>query len=130
MNKDSALESYRKLIQHNLDSLLELKYDRSTLVKPSSNVNQRDSIDLPPQKVLHHVAETHTTQGDIEIPTIIEAPVKKRKQLSRESKRFLETAFEAKRDPNSKERHLIAEKSGLTPMQVRVWFTNKRMRSK
>lgn len=55
---------------------------------------------------------------------------KKRSPISKEAKQLLETIFETKRTPNGKERKIIAEKCGLTPLQVRVWFTNKRMRSK
>ncbi|ODV95199.1 hypothetical protein PACTADRAFT_42688 [Pachysolen tannophilus NRRL Y-2460] len=55
---------------------------------------------------------------------------KRRTFISKETRDFLETAFKLKRSPNSRERKIIAEKCGLTPLQVRVWFTNKRMRSK
>lgn len=57
-------------------------------------------------------------------------PAKKRTSITPESKEFLERVFKAKRTPNSTERKVIAEKCGLTPLQVRVWFTNKRMRNK
>jgi hypothetical protein len=55
---------------------------------------------------------------------------KKRTSIPKDVRAFLETVFETKRSPNGKERKIIAEKCGLTPLQVRVWFTNKRMRSK
>nr|QGW56822.1 mating-type protein A1 short chain [Ogataea thermomethanolica (nom. inval.)]QGW56844.1 mating-type protein A1 short chain [Ogataea thermomethanolica (nom. inval.)] len=54
----------------------------------------------------------------------------KRGHLPEASKRLLEKAFEIKPFPNSKEREHIARHCGLSPLQVRVWFTNKRARSK
>ncbi|KAH3686709.1 hypothetical protein WICPIJ_002310 [Wickerhamomyces pijperi] len=125
INKETALESYRKMLQYNLDSILDNKSEKSVKTKTleaEEATNKRllsDRLGVP--DALEGTTD-HVPSGD--------APIKKRKQLSREAKRFLEAAFVAKRDPNSKERQLIAEKSGLTTMQVRVWFTNKRMRSK
>ncbi|AAS51526.3 AFR643Cp [Eremothecium gossypii ATCC 10895] len=55
---------------------------------------------------------------------------RRRTVLPKETKEFLESVFERKRCPNAKERRAIAEKCGLTPIQIRIWFTNKRMRSK
>ncbi|AMD20177.1 HEL342Cp [Eremothecium sinecaudum] len=54
---------------------------------------------------------------------------RRRTVLPKETKEFLESVFERKRCPNAKERRAIAEKCGLTPIQIRIWFTNKRMRS-
>ncbi|KAG7805664.1 hypothetical protein KL921_005422, partial [Ogataea angusta] len=55
---------------------------------------------------------------------------KKRRHIPESSKELLEKAFEVKRFPNSKERERIARECGISPLQVRVWFTNKRARSK
>ncbi|SCV03248.1 LANO_0G03031g1_1 [Lachancea nothofagi CBS 11611] len=52
----------------------------------------------------------------------------RRTLLSKDTRLFLESVFEKKRSPNSRERKAIADKCGLTPVQVRVWFTNKRRR--
>ncbi|EDO14945.1 mating-type (MAT) locus a1 gene [Vanderwaltozyma polyspora DSM 70294] len=54
----------------------------------------------------------------------------RKKFLPKEARLFLERVFEKKQSLNSKERDAIAKKCGLTPLQVRVWFINKRMRSK
>ncbi|KAK6205457.1 uncharacterized protein RJT21DRAFT_16031 [Scheffersomyces amazonensis] len=50
--------------------------------------------------------------------------------LSRTTREFLQKAFEAQPFPNRKDRELIAKKCGISNLQVRVWFTNRRMRSK
>lgn len=55
---------------------------------------------------------------------------RKRTSLDKETRRFLEQVFEKKKRPNAKEREIIARKCNLDPIQIRVWFTNKRMRSK
>ncbi|ESW98387.1 Mating-type protein A1 [Ogataea parapolymorpha DL-1] len=55
---------------------------------------------------------------------------KKRRHIPESSKELLEKAFKVKRFPNSKERERIARECGISPLQVRVWFTNKRARSK
>nr|BBD18016.1 putative transcription factor [Ogataea minuta] len=58
-------------------------------------------------------------------------PVKStRKAVTKGCRNLLESIFKVKPFPNSKERHIIAEKCGITPTQVRVWFTNKRARTK
>lgn len=54
----------------------------------------------------------------------------KKNQTISEARAFLELVFEVKQAPNSVERRMIAEKCGLTPVQVRVWFSNKRSRQK
>lgn len=46
---------------------------------------------------------------------------RKRTLIPKETKDFLESLFEKKRSPNSRERKAIADKCGLTPVQVRVW---------
>lgn len=50
---------------------------------------------------------------------------KTRKSIPHSSKQFLETIFKTKRTPNNKERQIIADKCGLTPLQVRVWVSSK-----
>ncbi|RCK65208.1 Mating-type-like protein A1 [Candida viswanathii] len=55
---------------------------------------------------------------------------KKRQRLDNSTKEFLERVFEKKSQPNRRERELIAEKYGISLPQIRVWFTNKRMRKK
>lgn len=55
---------------------------------------------------------------------------KKRQRLDNTTKEFLEKVFERKSQPNRRERELIAEKYGISLSQIRVWFTNKRMRKK
>ncbi|GAV53494.1 a1 transcritional factor [Zygosaccharomyces rouxii] len=54
----------------------------------------------------------------------------KNKAFSKESRNFLERVFERKRTLNSREREAVAANCGLTPIQVRIWFNNRRMRSK
>ncbi|CCH62053.1 hypothetical protein TBLA_0G01060 [Henningerozyma blattae CBS 6284] len=53
-----------------------------------------------------------------------------RKQLPKEAKEFLERVFKKQHTLNSKEREAVAKQCGISPIQVRVWFINKRMRSK
>ncbi|TID30999.1 hypothetical protein CANINC_000410, partial [Pichia inconspicua] len=52
----------------------------------------------------------------------------KRNRITREAKDILEAIFKIKPFPNTAERRLIAKKCGLTPTQVRIWFTNTRAR--
>lgn len=54
----------------------------------------------------------------------------RRKRLTKENKALLESLFSIKNFPNSAERKLIADRCNMTPSQVRIWFTNKRARSK
>lgn len=54
----------------------------------------------------------------------------KRKRISKESRNMLEALFSVKKFPNNAERKLIADKCQMSPSQVRIWFTNKRARSK
>lgn len=60
----------------------------------------------------------------------IASKIGKRLSISKENRDFLEKIFQTKRAPNRVERSAIAQQCGITPLQVRVWFTNKRMRSK
>ncbi|EGW31996.1 uncharacterized protein SPAPADRAFT_139272, partial [Spathaspora passalidarum NRRL Y-27907] len=53
-----------------------------------------------------------------------------RRRLDSSVKEFLESVFINHPSPNRKERELIAKKCGVSPLQIRVWFTNKRMRRK
>ncbi|RLV95279.1 Mating-type-like protein A1 [Spathaspora sp. JA1] len=53
-----------------------------------------------------------------------------RRRLNNGVKSFLEQVFITHPSPNRKERELIAKKCGVSPLQIRVWFTNKRMRWK
>lgn len=46
---------------------------------------------------------------------------KKRTTLPRSTRQFLDEVFNKKSNPNRAERYIIAQKSGLTPLQVRVW---------
>ncbi|OWB70383.1 hypothetical protein B5S31_g60 [[Candida] boidinii] len=55
---------------------------------------------------------------------------KKKKFIPPTSKEILEAVYEVKRFPNRKEREMIARKCDLSPIQVRIWFMNKRNRSK
>lgn len=50
--------------------------------------------------------------------------------ITKEKKSLLEAVYLAKSSPNSAERRFIASKCNLTPYQVRIWFRNKRARSK
>ncbi|CDO92797.1 unnamed protein product [Kluyveromyces dobzhanskii CBS 2104] len=54
----------------------------------------------------------------------------KRPKINRETRSILEKVFKVSQCPSSCERSYIAQKTGLTSYQVRVWFTNKRTRSK
>lgn len=51
-------------------------------------------------------------------------------KITKEKKNLLEAVYLAKSSPNSAERKFIASKCDLTPYQVRIWFRNKRARSK
>lgn len=57
-------------------------------------------------------------------------PTYKRSFIKHESRGTLEKIFKVKQCPNTSERLYIAQKLDLTPSQVRIWFTNKRMRAK
>lgn len=55
---------------------------------------------------------------------------KKKKFIPPTSKKILEDVYHVKKFPNRKEREMIARKCDLSPIQVRIWFMNKRNRSK
>ncbi|CAI1883226.1 a1 [Saccharomyces eubayanus] len=55
---------------------------------------------------------------------------KGKSSISPQARAFLEQVFKRKQSLNSKEKEEVAKKCSITPLQVRVWFINKRMRSK
>ncbi|CAI5756164.1 unnamed protein product [Candida verbasci] len=55
---------------------------------------------------------------------------KRRRRLDKAATTILEKVFATCPTPNRREREFIAQKCGVEPLQVRVWFTNKRMRAK
>lgn len=55
---------------------------------------------------------------------------RKRACIPEHAKALLDAAFQRKDKPSTHERIRLAELCDLTPRQIRVWFTNKRMRSK
>lgn len=57
-------------------------------------------------------------------------PTDKKHGMTKEAKLLLESLFRIKSSPTNAERKLIAEKCKMTPSQVRIWFSNKRSRSK
>lgn len=67
------------------------------------------------------VPSTRNQKKDIKQDQMLKS--RKRTSISKEAKSFLETVFKSKRTPNSQERKIIAEKCGLTPVQVRVWVS-------
>ncbi|KAJ9115916.1 hypothetical protein QFC22_005059 [Naganishia vaughanmartiniae] len=56
--------------------------------------------------------------------------VKHRKRTSPEQLAILEDAFEENQKPTADARKLIAEKIGMTPRSVQVWFQNRRQKRK
>lgn len=54
----------------------------------------------------------------------------RRSFIHEDAKNILEQVFKVKKTLTTPERIAIAKKCGITPVQVRVWFTNKRMRTK
>ncbi|CAK7898777.1 MATa1 protein [[Candida] anglica] len=55
---------------------------------------------------------------------------KKRTVIPQISRIYLENFFKVNPTPDRNERIMISEKTNLTYDQVRIWFNNKRMRSK
>ncbi|CCD22225.1 homeobox domain-containing protein NDAI_0H00100 [Naumovozyma dairenensis CBS 421] len=53
-----------------------------------------------------------------------------RSPISKENKLLLENIFQKKPWLNTKEREFVAKSCGMSALQVRVWFINKRMRTK
>ncbi|GME68598.1 unnamed protein product [[Candida] boidinii] len=69
--------------------------------------------------------------GQENMDKIKENSVRKKKRfIPPTSKKILEDVYHVKRFPNRKEREMIARKCDLSPIQVRIWFMNKRNRSK
>ncbi|GME70710.1 unnamed protein product [Ambrosiozyma monospora] len=62
--------------------------------------------------------------------THTQKPTRKRQNISPETKELLESVFFVKRNPNLRERKALAERCGLSVVQVRIWFANKRARCK
>ncbi|CCC68093.1 hypothetical protein NCAS_0A15350 [Naumovozyma castellii] len=60
----------------------------------------------------------------------VKQPVNTKYIIDKDKKILLEQIFRKKHWLNKKERAFVAEKCGLSPRQVRVWFINKRTRSK
>ncbi|CCK69193.1 homeobox domain-containing protein KNAG_0C00795 [Huiozyma naganishii CBS 8797] len=78
-------------------------------------------LNVPEKKgLLKDLYETYST--------IIEQ--KNRPVISRRTRLFLEKVFTKKQWLTKEERQLIARKCGISPLQVRIWFINKRARSK
>ena len=50
--------------------------------------------------------------------------------LTKKAREFLERVYSKKQKLTREERQLVAEKCKLTPVQVRIWFINKRSRSR
>ena len=50
--------------------------------------------------------------------------------LTKKAREFLERVYSKKQKLTREERQLVAEKCKLTPIQVRIWFINKRSRSR
>lgn len=58
-----------------------------------------------------------------EIRGVTGGSTRKRTYINNEIRRFLEKAFHKKRNPTRSDRAAIAQKCGLTPLQVRVWVS-------
>ncbi|CCF59051.1 hypothetical protein KAFR_0G00180 [Kazachstania africana CBS 2517] len=50
--------------------------------------------------------------------------------ISKSSKELLEKVYATKQWLTKEERELVAKRCQITPLQVRIWFINKRSRSK
>lgn len=134
------LESASDLLSKSFDKSLELSVEKArsclTDVKlvssPLSDASRSSYEDS--RRLSGHSSDLSSISSPItQISTELKdkkGGARKRTLIPKETKDFLESLFEKKRSPNSRERKAIADKCGLTPVQVRVWFTNKRMRSK
>ncbi|OZJ04818.1 hypothetical protein BZG36_02333 [Bifiguratus adelaidae] len=56
--------------------------------------------------------------------------VKRRRRLTQEETKTLNSVFEATTKPNSQARKKLAEKLGMTPRAVQIWFQNRRAKQK
>ncbi|KAF5825000.1 Hmra1p [Saccharomyces cerevisiae] len=83
-------------------------------------------------KVEQHTLHKNISNNRLEIYHHIkkEKSPKGKSSISPQARAFLEQVFRRKQSLNSKEKEEVAKKCGITPLQVRVWFINKRMRSK
>ncbi|CAI4309042.1 AIF_collapsed_G0006550.mRNA.1.CDS.1 [Saccharomyces cerevisiae] len=55
---------------------------------------------------------------------------KGKSSISPQARAFLEQVFRRKQSLNSKEKEEVAKKCGITPLQVRVWVCNMRIKLK
>ncbi|KAI8069460.1 homeobox domain-containing protein, partial [Gongronella butleri] len=55
---------------------------------------------------------------------------KHRRRISPEQCHVLETEYGMDTKPNATKRHLLAEKLGMTPRAIQIWFQNKRAKQK
>ncbi|KAH3666546.1 hypothetical protein OGAPHI_003543, partial [Ogataea philodendri] len=77
-----------------------------------------------------HTGERYQNLHTKDFQGLVGAKRRRKGHIGETSKRVLENVFRVKQFPNSRERERIALRCGLSTQQVRVWFTNKRARSK
>lgn len=91
-----------------------LNHNQSSLISGNNNFNQNQNSSF----------DTFTLEDGENVLS------SRRRRLTRENRAILESLFSITNFPNAAERKLIADRCNMTPSQVRIWFTNKRARSK
>ncbi len=132
ISKETILHNYKSIINEAIETAMDKEDRKSTeeldsdLSGQSSDPTQANDGDIgvangskkslvPRNQKKEHKAQNSKTDEN--------SKNKKRTSISKDAKAFLENVFSSKRTPNSKERKIIAEKCGLTPVQVRVWVS-------
>lgn len=83
-------------------------------------------------KVEQHTLHKNISNNRLEIYHHIkkEKSPKGKSSISPQARAFLEQIFRRKQSLNSKEKEEVAKKCGITPLQVRVWVCNMRIKLK
>ncbi|CCH42179.1 POU domain, class 3, transcription factor 2 [Wickerhamomyces ciferrii] len=123
ISREKVLKTYRKAIEAEIEETI-CKNEKQSMSKLQELYGEAQlELDLK-NSLNNSIANSPSASDYIRREGSSEASKnKKRTSIPKETKTFLESVFNSKRTPNSRERQLIAEKCGLTPVQVRVWVS-------
>ncbi|CAI4297743.1 AFI_G0005850.mRNA.1.CDS.1 [Saccharomyces cerevisiae] len=82
----------------------------------NSNIHYTKNISNNRLEIYHHIKKEKSPKG--------------KSSISPQARAFLEQVFRRKQSLNSKEKEEVAKKCGITPLQVRVWVCNMRIKLK
>ena len=121
--------------QDDLDTILLKRSKRSTSIPQPEIDDSHESYvaqqsKSQPESVINSLSTSNLNKKMMTHSIPDESETKRRQRITKEQQEILEEVFDNTAKPSSEIRQNLAQRLGMTPRRVQIWFQNKRAKSK